>query len=104
MEAIERQNNPYYIKLRYMPPKGHLGIFVVAPSDECLVTVNLLSLDASLAIRTHVLRFEGSERRRRTPVRPEPSSGQIGQTHRSNRPDAAFLRSSTLALWINQGT
>jgi hypothetical protein len=33
---------------------------------------NLLSLDASLAIPTRVLRFEVSELRRRTPVRPVP--------------------------------
>jgi hypothetical protein len=31
---------------------------------------NLLSLDASLAIPTRVLRFEDSGLRRRTPVRP----------------------------------
>jgi hypothetical protein len=32
----------------------------------------LLSLDASLAIPTRVLRFEDSGLRRRTPVRPVP--------------------------------
>jgi hypothetical protein len=37
---------------------------------------NLLSLDASLEIPTRVLRFEDSELRRRTPVRPVPT----GQT------------------------
>jgi hypothetical protein len=36
---------------------------------------NLLSLDASLAIPTRVLRFEVSGLRRRTPVRP---TGQTG--------------------------
>jgi hypothetical protein len=38
---------------------------------------NLLSLDTSLAIPTRVLRFEDSELRRRTPVRPLPT-GQTG--------------------------
>jgi hypothetical protein len=38
---------------------------------------NLLILDASLAIPTHVLRFEVSGLRRRTPVRPVPT-GQTG--------------------------
>jgi hypothetical protein len=38
---------------------------------------NLLSLDASLAIPTRVLRFEDSGLRLRTPVRPVPT-GQTG--------------------------
>jgi hypothetical protein len=38
---------------------------------------NLLSLEASLAIPTHVLRFEVSGLRRRTPVRPVLLTGQI---------------------------
>jgi hypothetical protein len=42
---------------------------------------NLLSLDAGLAIPTRVLRFEDSELRHRTPVRPVPT-GQTGETHR----------------------
>jgi hypothetical protein len=41
---------------------------------------NLLSLDASLAIPTRVLRFEDSGLRRRTPVRPVLLTGQTGQT------------------------
>jgi hypothetical protein len=41
---------------------------------------NLLSLDASLAISTRVLRFEDSGLRRRTPVRPVLLTGQTGQT------------------------
>jgi hypothetical protein len=52
---------------------------------------NLLSLDASLAIPTRVLRFEDSGLRRRTPVRPVPT-GQTGQTHRSDRSGAAAAR------------
>jgi hypothetical protein len=46
-----------------------LEIFVIAPSDGCPATANLLSLDAGLAILTHVLRFEVFGLRRRTPVR-----------------------------------
>jgi hypothetical protein len=38
---------------------------------------SLLSLDASLAIPMHVLRFEDSRLRRRSPVRPVPT-GQTG--------------------------
>jgi hypothetical protein len=37
---------------------------------------NLVSLDASLAIPTRVLRFEDSGLRRRTPVRPVLPTGQ----------------------------
>jgi hypothetical protein len=88
-------------------------IFVIAPSDGCPVTTNLLSLDTNLAIQTHVLRFEVSGLRRRTPVRPVLLTGQTG-THRSDRSDPpirpvwscciSVFGSSVLALWINQGT
>jgi hypothetical protein len=44
---------------------------------------NLLSLDASLAIPMHVLRFEVSGLRRRTPVRAVLLTGQT-DTHRSD--------------------
>jgi hypothetical protein len=47
---------------------------------------NLLSLDASLAISTRVLRFEVSGLRCRTSVRPVLLTGQTG-THRSDRSD-----------------
>jgi hypothetical protein len=73
----------------------------------------LLSLNASHAILTCVLRFEVSGLRRRTPVRPVLLTGQTG-THRSNRSDPSvklvwrscctIFGSSVLALWINQGT
>jgi hypothetical protein len=46
----------------------------------------LLSLDASLAIPTRVLRFENSGLRCRTPVRPVLLTGQNG-THRSVQSD-----------------
>jgi hypothetical protein len=54
----------------------NLEIFVIAPSDGCPATANLLSLDASLAIPTRVL-FEVSGLRRHTMVRPVPT-GQTG--------------------------
>jgi hypothetical protein len=59
---------------------------------------NLLSLDASLAIPTRVLRFEDSELHRRTPVRPVPT-GQTG-THRSDRSGTAAALSSVLWSWL----
>jgi hypothetical protein len=61
---------------------------------------NLLSLDASLVIPTHVLRFEDSGLRRRTTVRPVLFTGQTGQTHRSDRSGAAAASSSVLWSWI----
>jgi hypothetical protein len=77
------------------------------------VTANLLSLDASLAIPTRVLRFKVSGLHRRATVRPVLLSGQIG-THRLDRSDppvrpvqcccTSVFGSLVLALWINQGT
>jgi hypothetical protein len=74
---------------------------------------NLLSLDASLAIPTCVLRFEDSGLRRRTPIRPVLPTGPTG-THQSEWSDpsarpvwrccSSVFGSSVLALWINQGT
>jgi hypothetical protein len=73
----------------------------------------LLSLEASHAIPTCVLRFQDSELRPRTPVRPVLFTGQIG-THRSDWSDPLVrpvrccctfvFGSSVLASWINQGT
>jgi hypothetical protein len=84
------------------------------------MSANFLSLDASLAIPTRVLRFEVSGLRRRTPVRlvlltghtgthrsdrcsslitPVPT-GQTSQTHRSDRSDAAAPPSSVLRSWL----
>jgi hypothetical protein len=60
---------------------------------------NLLSLDASLAIPTRVLRFEESGLRRCTPVRPMLLTGQTG-THRSDRSGAAAAPSSVLRPWL----
>jgi hypothetical protein len=61
--------------------------------------LNLLSLDASLAIPTRVLRFEDSELRRRTPVTPVLLTGPTG-THRSDRSGTAAAPSSVLRSWL----
>jgi hypothetical protein len=79
-------------------PRGTLGNFVITPLDGCPATANLLSLDARLAIVTCVLRFEVSRLRRRTPVRPVPTGQTVLMLLHLR------LRSSVLALWINQGT
>jgi hypothetical protein len=72
----------------------------------------LLSLDTSHAIPTRVLRFEDSELRRRTPVRPVLLTGPTG-THQSDRSPpvrpvwsccSTVCGSPILVLWINQGT
>jgi hypothetical protein len=52
-------------------------IFVITSSDGCPETATLLSLDTSLVIPTHVLRFKVSRLRRHTPVRLVPT-GQTG--------------------------
>jgi hypothetical protein len=71
------------------------------PSDR-----TLLSLDASHAIPTHVLHFEDSGLRRRTPVRPvllidqTGTTGQTGQTHRSDRSGVAAAPSLVLQSWL----
>jgi hypothetical protein len=74
---------------------------------------NLLSLDASLAIPTRVLRFEDFGLRRRTPIRPVLLTGQTGthrldrrptsqtgQTHRSDWSGTAASPSSVLRSWL----
>jgi hypothetical protein len=79
--------------------RANSEIFVIAPSDGCPATTNLLSLDASLAIPTRVLRFEVSGLRRRTPVRPVILTGHTG-THRSDRSRATATPSSILRSWL----
>jgi hypothetical protein len=59
----------------------------------------LLSLDASLATPTRVLRFEDSGLRRRAPVRQVVLTGQTG-THQSNRSGATAAPSSVLRFWL----
>jgi hypothetical protein len=70
-------------------------IFVIAQSDGCPATTNLLSLDASLAILTCVLRFEVSGLCHRTPVRPVLPVRCCC---------TSVFGSSVLALLNNQGT
>jgi hypothetical protein len=65
------------------------------PSDR-----TLLSLDASHAISTRVLRFEDFGLRRRTPVRSVLLTGQTGQTHWSDRSGAAAAPSPVLRSWL----
>jgi hypothetical protein len=72
-------------------------IVVIAPSNGCLATANLLSLDASLAIPTRVLCFEVSGLRRHTPVRLVLLTGQ---THRSDSSGAVAPPSSVLRSWL----
>jgi hypothetical protein len=61
---------------------------------------NLLSLDASLAIPTCVLRFEDSGLCRHTPVRPVLLTGQTGQTHWSDQFGTTAAPSSVLRSWL----
>jgi hypothetical protein len=64
METAERRNYPYYIILGYTPPRGTLGILVVAPSDECLVTAPRLA-------STQALRSVACPRLRSFSARPD---------------------------------
>jgi hypothetical protein len=68
-----------------MPLEGEIGNLCHRSIRWMPVDRNLLSLDASLAIPTHVLRFEVSRLRRRTPVRPVLLTAQTG-TDRSDPP------------------
>jgi hypothetical protein len=67
---------------------------------------NLPSLDASLAIPTHVLRFEVSGLRRHTPVGlvlltcQTGTTSQTGQTHQSDWSGAAASPSSVFRSWL----
>jgi hypothetical protein len=60
-----------------MPLEGKIGNLCHRSIGWMPGDRNLLSLEASLAIPTHVLRFEVSGLRRRTPVRPVLLTGQI---------------------------
>jgi hypothetical protein len=61
-----------------MPLEGEIGSLCHRSIGRMPGDRNLLSLDASLAIPTRVLRFEVSRLRRRTPVRPVRPTGQAG--------------------------
>jgi hypothetical protein len=62
---------------------GSLHVFTIGriPGDR-----NLLSLDASLAIPTRVLRFDASRRRR--PGRSDRPPGRLDRLGRSDHPQA----------------
>jgi hypothetical protein len=53
-----------------MALKGEFESLCLRSIDGCPVTANLLSLDASIAIPTRVLRFEDFGLRHHTQVRP----------------------------------
>jgi hypothetical protein len=80
-----------------MPLEGEIGNLCHRSIGRMPDNRNLLSLDASLAILTRVLRFEVSELRRRTPVKPVLLTGQ---THRTDRSGAATSSSSVLRSWL----
>jgi hypothetical protein len=113
MEATKSLKYPYYLTRDTCPSRAYSEIFVIAPSDGCPATANLVSIDASLGIPTRVLHFEVSGLRRRTPVKPVLLTGQTG-THRSDQSDppvrsvwsccTTVFNSLVSALWINQGT
>jgi hypothetical protein len=96
-----------------MPLKGGFGSLQAFSIGQMPSDRDLLSLDASLAIPTCVLRFEDSGLRRRTPFTPVLLTSQTG-THRSDRSDppvrpvsrccSTVFCSPVLALWISQGT
>jgi hypothetical protein len=85
MEANESLKYPYYLARDTCPSRANSKIFVIAPSDGCLATANMLSLDASLAIPMRVLHFEVSELRHRTPIRLVLLTSQTGM-HWSDPP------------------
>jgi hypothetical protein len=82
-----------------MPLEGEIGNLCHLSIGWMSGDHNLLSLDASLAIPTCVLRFEDSGLRRRTPVRMVLLTGQTG-THRSDRSGAVASPSSVLRSWL----
>jgi hypothetical protein len=91
MEASLKSKMLLRPKLGYAPTKGTLGICLRNTMGRMPGDRNMLSLNASLAIPTRVLRFEVSGLRRRTPVRLVLLTCQTG-THWSDRSRAAALR------------
>jgi hypothetical protein len=82
-----------------MPLEGEIGNLCHRSIGRMPGDSNLLSLDASLAISTCVLRFEDSVLCRHTPVRHVLLTGQTG-THRSDRSGAAASPPSVLRSWL----
>jgi hypothetical protein len=82
----QKSKIPLLANLGYMPLKGEIGNICHRSIGWMPCDRNLLILDASLAIPTHVLCFEDSRLCRRTPVRPVLLTGHTG-THWSDRSD-----------------
>jgi hypothetical protein len=78
IEATESLKYRYLITRDTSPLKGGFGSLQIFSIGRMPGDRTLLSLDASLAIPTRVLRFEDSELHRRTPVRPVLLTGQTG--------------------------
>jgi hypothetical protein len=98
MEATESLKYPYLITRDTSPSRVVLEVFRFSHRTDARRRT-LLSLDASHAIPTRVLRFEDSGLRRCTPVRPVLLTVQTG-THRSDRSGAAAAPSSVLQSWL----
>jgi hypothetical protein len=81
------------------PLKGSFGSLQVFSLGQMSGDRNLLSLDASLAIPTRVLRFEDFGLRLRTPVRPVLLTDQTG-THWSDLSGTAATPSLVLWSWL----
>jgi hypothetical protein len=84
--GAQKTKLPFTNNKGYMPLEGGFGslhVFTIGrmPDDR-----NLLSLDASLAIPTRVLRFEAS--RHRWPGRSDRPPGRLDRPERSDRPQA----------------
>jgi hypothetical protein len=77
----------------YMPLEGEIENLCHRSIGRMPSDRNLLSLDASLAIPTRVLRFEVSRLRRRTPVRSVPT-----------KEDVVAPPSSVLRSWLCRPT
>jgi hypothetical protein len=102
MEATRKTKLPLMPKLGYTPTKGTLGNCLC---NKCPATANFLSLDASLAIPTRVLRFKVFGLRRLALVRPVLLTGDRYPPVRPVRCCyTSVFGSLVLALWINQGT
>jgi hypothetical protein len=99
MEATERLKYSHWLTRDTCPSTANLEVFVLAPSDGCPATANVLSLDASLAIPTRVLCFEDSRLHCRTPVRPVLLTGQTN-THRADLSDVVAPPSLVLRSWL----
>jgi hypothetical protein len=87
MEAPKTPNYHYLITRDTCPSRANLEVFRFSPSDGCLATATLLSLDGSLMILTRVLRFEASRRQR--PGRSDRPPRPLDWPRWSDRPSWA---------------